>query len=160
MRFTDLEPGMLVAARDYDGDYERAVIEGVSVVKRTATDHLLHIVEFQTGASKGKKRNVTSREIKCPWDEYEVVWWAQRQDELREEVRIAQDAADKAQATVELEQLRAALSTLDIVSGLGQVVQRTPAGKMESKMALFLAADEAVKLLPLVTEHGIKELTA
>jgi hypothetical protein len=157
MRFTDLEPDMLVAVRDYDGEYERGRVTYVGSPSKTNDRHM---VQLETGAHKGKSHNVTSREIKCPWDDYADTWWAQRHDELREEVRIAQLAADKALATVELEQLRAALSTLDIESGLGQVVQRTPQGKMESKMALFLPVDEAMKLLPLVVEHGVNELSA
>lgn len=159
MRFTDLEPGMLVAARDYDGSYERAEVISVSTVTYTTGEKLLHVVEFQTGASKGKQRNVWSREIKCPWNEYEETWWAGRQELLQEEIHVAQAEATKALQTVQLEQLQAALSTLGIESGLGQVVQRTPKGKMESSMALFLPVDEALKLHPVVAEHGIKELT-
>ena len=153
MRFTDLEPGMLVAARDYDGCYERARVEALRV------DDKHHMVALETGASKGKTKKVPPRDIKCPWDEYEETWWASRHDELREEIVVAQAAADRALQTVQLEQLRAALSTLDIQSGLGRVVQRTPKGRMESKMALFLPVDQALKLLPMVQEQGIKELT-
>lgn len=153
MRFSDLEPGMVVAARDPDGSYERAVINALH-----AANHL-HLVEFETGSSKGKTWHVTSREIKMPWADYEETWWTGRQELLQEEIHVAQAAATKALQTVQLEQLQAALSTLGIESGLGQVVQRTPKGKMESSMALFLPVEEALKLHPVVAEHGIKELT-
>lgn len=157
MKTKDLKPGLIVAAKDYDGRYERAEVL-VLGTPGTPDSPKYHTVEFQTGSYKGKKRNLPARQIRCEWNEYESEWWILRQEEFQHELSLAQQAYDKSEAIDVLETIRSAMQTVGIDAGIGQVAQRKTNGAMEQTMALFLPTKEAEKLLPVITDHSFKKL--
>lgn len=150
MRKDDLTSGLLVAVRDYDSKMERAEVLEVGDSREG------HLVEFKTGAHRGETRRVMSREI-LVWHAYEEQWEADRREALRHEASLALMRHGVEQALQTLETVKTALAAVGVEAGIGQLMERN-GDKMERHQALFITAEQAEKLLPVVADKGLQNL--